>query len=75
MKLHQMENEGIDVFYYFSKPYVIKYREDMEYKGTPHESFVANYNLSRVELTLVNDYFRDEKNVRINVRPIKIAPA
>jgi hypothetical protein len=67
----QMNHEGVDVIYYFSKPYVIKYREDMEYKGTPHESLVGKYSISSVELTLLNEYFKDENNVRINVRPIK----
>lgn len=63
-----MVDKNIDVCYYFGKPYVIRFREDMRYHGNPHESLVGDRHLNCVEL---NRQFKDESKVRINVRPIK----
>ncbi len=68
----QMDEKGVDVANFYSKPYLMRYREDMLYIGTPHESLVCmnlfGTELKRVEL---NQYFPDENKVRVNMRPIK----
>ena len=68
----QMEEKSIDVANFYAKPYLIKYREDMMYIGTPHESLIC-YNLFGIELNRVelNQYFTNENKVRINIRPLK----
>jgi len=68
----QMAEKSIDVANFFSKPYLIRYREDIIYLGTPHENLIAHNifgtQLSKIEL---NQCFADENKVRINMRPIK----
>lgn len=68
----QLEQNEIDVANFYAKPYLILYREDMLYIGTPHESLISinvlGRELKRIEL---NQYFPDENKVRINMRPIK----
>lgn len=68
----QMEEKEINVANFYSKPYLIRYREDMTYIGTPHESLVC-FNLFGTELKRIelNQYFTDENKVRINLRPSK----
>ena len=64
----QIEFQNIDICYYYNMPYVVRFREDMFYHGTPHESLLADNPLNRIEL---NQYLPDESKVRINVRPLK----
>ena len=68
----QMKKHNLDVLNYYSKPYLILYREDMIYFGTPHESLVAmniiGKDLNRSELN-TNTY--PEERTRVNVRPLK----
>lgn len=67
-----MEDSNYDVIRYHVKPYLVRYREDMFYIGTPHESLTANIQLNQIELASSSN-FQDESKVRINIRPIKRA--
>jgi hypothetical protein len=68
----QMEEKSIDIANFYAKPYLIRYREDMIYIGTPHESLVCfnvlGRDLNRTELNRISG---DENKVRINMRPLK----
>ena len=73
-----MNNNNIDIIRYLIKPYLIKYREDLIYMGTPHEALITltdaileSENRLRVIELSNNPSFRDESDVRINLRPIK----
>ena len=67
--IQHMGNRDIDICYYYSKPYIIKFSEDLYYTGTPHESLLSSKrHLKAVELK--ND-FPDESKIRVNVRPLK----
>jgi hypothetical protein len=66
-----MEKDGIiDILTFYHKPYLIRFREDMYYRGNPHEGLLGDRELCRVEF---NQYEPDESKVRINMRPIKRA--
>lgn len=67
----QMIQSGVDIINFYSKPYLVRYREDMLYVHTPHESLISlTAKLSIIEL---NHYKHEESKVRINMRPIKRA--
>lgn len=66
--IESMEKGRIDILSFYYKPYLIKYREDMYYRGNPHEALLGGRELRRVEF---NQYEPDESKVRINMRPIK----
>lgn len=67
--ISQMEQSHTYVLYYYSKPYVIKFREDMQYVGNPHESLRSSYRaINSFELS---NNIKDESKVRVNMRPIK----
>jgi hypothetical protein len=73
-----MNNNNIDIIRYLVKPYLVKYREDLIYMGTPHEALITltdaileSENRLRVIELSNNPSFRDESDVRINLRPIK----
>lgn len=70
--ISQMENQNIDIAYYYNKPYVIRYREDLLYINTPHESLI-NINILGKKLKNIelNNFISDESKVRINTRPLK----
>ena len=76
-----MSSNNIDIVRYLVKPYFVKYREDLIYIGTPHESLIIltdsilekEDRLRIIELSN-NPSFKDECDVRINMRPIKRDP-
>lgn len=70
-----MIKEGLDIVRYHAKPYLVKYREDLTYIGTPHEALVIlsdNDLLKQIDLAQYSEC-QDESKVRLNVRPIKRA--
>lgn len=64
-----MAMDQIDVIHYYGKPYLLRYRETMEYRNSPHWS-LAGTNGRAIEWSTIEP---DEKQVRWNVRPIKRA--
>jgi hypothetical protein len=75
-----MNDSNIDIIRYHVKPYLVRYREDLIYVGTPHESLITlidpcleKENRLRI-IELSNDpSFKNESDIRINLRPIKRA--
>lgn len=62
------DNPSIDAWYYYGKPFFVKFNETLRYQGNPHESLVG---INRaIELS---PYHPDDRVVRENVRPIKRA--
>jgi hypothetical protein len=62
------DNSSIDGYYYYGKPFFVKFNESLHYQGNPHESLIG---LSRVvELSI---YHPDERAIRENMRPVKRA--
>ncbi len=64
-----MNINNVDVVYYYGKPYVIRFREDIFYRGSPHESLQADYPLNRVEFS--SQFPEGPNAIRINMRPVK----
>jgi hypothetical protein len=70
-----MEDNNIDIIRYHVKPYLVRYREDLIYIGTPHESLVIlsdRESLKQIDLAY-DPAFQNESEVRVNMRPIKRA--
>ncbi len=58
-------------WYYHNKPLVFKYHESLRYEGTPHEGLRRDDGQMRsLELNQM-EIFKDEAQVRLNVRPLK----
>lgn len=64
-----MEESDLDVIAFYGKPYLLRYRETMEYRNSPHWS-LAGWNGRAIDWSTMEP---DEKLVRLNVRPIKRA--
>ncbi len=64
----QMNAINLDVCHFYSKPYVVRFREDMRYQGNPHEALRSDFPMKEFEL---NTIYGDESKVRVNMRPIK----
>jgi len=62
------DNPDVDVWYYYGKPFFVKFNETLRYQGNPHESLVGINKA--IELS---PYHPDDRAVRENVRPIKRA--
>jgi len=62
-----MEESDLDVIAYYGKSYLLRYRETMEYRNSPHWS-LAGWNGRAIEWSKIEP---DEKQVRWNVRPLK----
>ncbi len=61
-----MKQVGADVLFFFGKPLVFRYNEYMKYVGSPH------WGLSGASKGFeLNQIYKNEKDVRLNVRPIK----
>mgnify|MGYP001582268050 CR=1 FL=1 len=61
-----MLERGLDCLYYFGKAFIVRYNEEMHYKGSPHWGLMGVRQ--GVEL---NQMFPHEADVRLNVRPLK----
>lgn len=64
-----MNEIDADVLFYYGKAYLIRYRETLEYRNTPHWS-LTGWNGKGFEYSQIEP---DESKVRLNVRPIKRA--
>lgn len=61
--------QGCNIVYYYGKPLLYEYHESLRFVGSPHEGLQrGDGRMRRVEL---NHYLPDEREVRLNVRPIK----
>lgn len=64
-----MEEADVDAVFGWGKAYVLRYRETMEYRGSPHWS-LTGWNGRAIEWSTIEP---DESKVRLNVRPQKRA--
>lgn len=64
---HFMQEADVDVVAYYGKPFLMRYRETLEYRGSPHWS-IQGTNGRAVEWSTIEP---DEKKVRFNVRPLR----
>lgn len=64
-----MDETDLDVIAYYGKPYLIRYKETLEYRNSPHWS-LHGWNGRAIEWNTIEP---DEKKVRFNTRPIKRA--
>ena len=62
-----MNESDCDVIFYFQKAFLIRYRETLEYRNTPHWSLVG-WNNRGIEWSNIEP---NERLVRLNVRPQK----
>ena len=62
-----MEEADLDVIAYFGKPFLMRYRETMEYRGSPHWGLYG-WNNRGIEWSTIEP---DESKVRLNTRPLK----
>ncbi len=62
-----MEAADLDVLFYYGKPFLIRYRETLEYRGSPHWH-LEGWNGRAIEWNKIEP---DEKQVRFNARPLK----
>ncbi len=62
-----MEAADLDVISYYGKPFLLRYRETMEYRGSPHWYLVGS-NGRGIEWSTIE---KDETKVRFNTRPLK----
>ena len=62
-----MQESDVDVIFGWGKPFLLRYRETMEYRNSPHWS-LAGWNGRGIEWSSIEP---DEKKVRWNVRPLK----
>lgn len=62
-----MDESDLDVIAYFGKPYLIRYRETLEYRNSPHWS-LHGWNGRGIEWNTIEN---NERLVRLNVRPEK----
>lgn len=59
----------INMVFYYHKPFLFEYHESLQYIGSPHEGIRRNDHDTRaIELS---QQLPNEKDVRINVRPLK----
>jgi len=56
---------------YYGKPLLFAYHESLQYQGTPHEGLRRLDGRAKMVELSQNDLFKDEANVRVNVRPLK----
>lgn len=64
-----LDKSGINMVYYYGKPFLFKYHDSLEYYGSPHEGLQRKDGKSvAIELS---KSFPDEKDIRLNVRPLK----
>jgi len=64
-----MDETDVDVIFGWGKPYLMRYRETMEYRNSPHWSLIG-WNGRGIEWSTIEP---DESKVRLNVRPVKRA--
>lgn len=62
-----MDEADLDVIFYFGKAYILRYRETMEYRNSPHWTLVG-WNGRAIEWNKIEP---NERLVRLNVRPQK----
>ena len=62
------KNPELEAIYYFGKPLAVKFKEELFYRGNPHEGLSGLNSQFVIEL---NQWSPDEKLVRENLRPIK----
>ena len=62
-----LNRDNIDVVVYYGKPFLIRYRETLEYRGSPHWQLIGT-NGRAIEWSQVEP---DESKVRQNMRPVK----
>jgi hypothetical protein len=62
-------NDGLNMFYYYGKPFVYQFSESLTYRGSPHESLIRQDG--RANGAELNSVWPNEADVRLNVRPLK----
>lgn len=62
-----MEDADLDVIAYYGKPFLMRYRETLEYRNSPHWS-LHGWNERGIEWSNKEP---DESKVRLNTRPLK----
>lgn len=61
------KNPSVTCYFYYGKPFLVKYTEWLKYDGTPHER-LNGIRGSVIEYSLIES---DESKVRQNMRPLK----
>lgn len=64
---HAKEND-LNSYYFYGKPFLIKFCESLEYRGTPHENLIRKEG--EIRGTELSDHFTEEQ-LRVNIRPLK----
>lgn len=65
----QLKSSNLNTCYYYGKPFVFEFTDDLEYRGNPHEGlFRPIFGHRGIELSHIEP---DESKVRQNLRPIK----
>lgn len=62
-----MNEANVDVIFYFGKAYLVRYKETLEYRNSPHWS-LHGWNGHGIEWNTIEN---NERLVRLNVRPEK----
>lgn len=62
-----MQEADLDVIFAWGKAYLIRYRETLEYRNSPHWT-LTGWNGRGLEWSTIES---DERKVRLNVRPLK----
>lgn len=60
---------GVNLVFYYNKPFIFEYHESLQYMGNPHEGLRRNDGTSAaIELST---QFPEEQAIRYNIRPTK----
>ena len=62
-----MEETDLGALFYYGKPYLMRYTETLEYRGSPHW-YLTGWNQRGIEWNKIEP---DESKVRFNARPLK----
>lgn len=63
------KSQGVNMVYYYNKPFLFEYHESLMYRGSPHEGLLRmDGQAVGIELSKI---IPNEPDVRYNVRPLK----